>query len=33
LEKWQKELRHVIESYANKHNVPVKSLAGARLEE
>jgi hypothetical protein len=33
LEKWQKELRNVIESYANKHNVPVRSRAGARLEE
>ncbi len=33
LEKWQQDLRLVIESYARQHNIPVRSLAEARLEE
>ena len=33
LEKWQKDLRRVIESYAKKHNVPIRGLAEVRLEE
>lgn len=33
LDKWQQALRQVMESYAKVHNVPIKGLAEARLEE
>jgi hexosaminidase len=33
LEKWQKDLRQVLEAYAKQHDVPVRRLAEARLEE
>jgi hypothetical protein len=33
LKEWQKSLREVMEAYAKQHNVPVRGLAEARLEE
>jgi hexosaminidase len=33
LDKWQEGLQKVIESYAKQHNVPIRGLAEARLEE
>ncbi len=33
LEKWQKDLHQIMQAYAKQHNVPIRGLAEARLEE
>jgi hypothetical protein len=33
LEKWQKDLYQIMQAYARQHNVPIRGLAEARLEE